>query len=81
MDIFERIRTAPVRWIPVGDLLPDQWAKDFHYVINRVDGIKFKVLLSNGIQYYSYFQDGRWQITGRNPRLVVTHWVKPIFIA
>jgi hypothetical protein len=80
-DLFERVRNAPIRWVSVEDELPEQWYNHWAWSCSKLEDFRFKIKLSDGKEFWSYWVDGGWKITKMNPKFVVTHWVKPFRIA
>lgn len=68
-------------WINVKDFLPNTLPYLNRWPYYPYDDYKFKVKITNGIEYYSYFKDGKWQITERNPKFIVEQWQPPKIIA
>lgn len=70
-------------WINVKDNLPNTllYLQNWPYSNYYYNDYKYKVKLTSGIEYYSYFKDGKWQITERNPKFIVEQWQPPKIIA
>lgn len=79
-DLFERIRKNQP-FVSVEQELPDTWYTGYPQCNHPLDGYRFRVKLADGKLYWSYWVNGGWRVTRMNPKFIVTHWVKPIWIA
>ena len=66
-------------WIDITEYLPNTlpYLKSWPYTNYKLDEYKFKVRLTNGTTYHSYFTEGKWKITERNPKFIVKQWQPP----
>lgn len=79
-DLFRRIRNTAPQFIPVEQELPSDWHDGFPQCNHPLEEYRFRVQLSDGKLYWSYWINGGWRVTQLNPKFSVTHWVKPIWI-